>query len=498
MGGVMLKKFKKIQGVVLLVFITTMKLNSQALIVDHEAVLLFDMIPDIYLEKAKELTIHYGHTSHGSQIIAGLNYLESMIDYVKYNVEINDRTPDRTPNLPAEVNPPALRMWEEGLWPYTDESLGRLGYWDGQAAQEGTMEVLNSGLFDVSGWAWCGQVATSDSFYIESYLETLKMFEMQFPDIKFIYMTGHNVEPGPPPYQQIEYDRLHANNNKIREFCQVNNKILYDFADIEAWDLNGTYYPEEDASCVWCDEWCNDHPEDCIDLPSESNSGGGANCTTCAHTHGLNCIIKAKAFWYMMARLAGWDGQITVPVELLNFEGLIIECGIKLSWNTASERNNYGFKIFRSEANENNFKEIDFVAGNGTTETHKEYYYIDKLKTKGTYYYQLEQIDFNKTSNILGTIRISTLPTMDANLFQNYPNPFNASTAVGYSIPTNCHVELKIYDLNSRVINELVNENQNQGSYNIIWNAENIPSGQYFYSLKVGDYQVTKRMSLIK
>ena len=79
-------------------------------------------------------------------------------------------------------------------------------YWDGQAAQDGTRNVLQSGLFDVSGWCWCGEVADNEWPYIQEYLDVMVMFEQEFPDIKFIYMTGHCVAPGPPPYQQKTYE----------------------------------------------------------------------------------------------------------------------------------------------------------------------------------------------------------------------------------------------------------------------------------------------------
>ena len=88
-----------------------------------------------------------------------------------------------------------------------------------------------------------------------------------------------------------------------------NNKILFDFADIEAWDLAGNYHPEEDGTCLWCADWCADNPLECQNIPRLSEGGGSCGVSTCAHSHGLNCVIKGKAFWWLMARLAGWDGE---------------------------------------------------------------------------------------------------------------------------------------------------------------------------------------------
>jgi hypothetical protein len=275
---------------------------GEAIIVDHTSTDL-SQIPDEWLERAKELAVHYGHTSHGSQILAGLNYLETYVDPVKYSVAIGDRTGDRTPRLPAQENSPALRVWEEGLWPDTTSS--HLGYWEGEEAQQGTMSVLDTGLFDVSGWSWCGQVSQSEWPYIQEYLDVMVSFEQQQPDVTFFYMTGHNVAPGPPNHQQVAYERTHSNNDGIKEFVIENDRVLFDFADIEAWDPAGNYYPEEDGTCVWCESWCNQHPEDCANIPERCEVGSE---TCCAHTHGLHCVLKAKAFWWMMARLAGWDG----------------------------------------------------------------------------------------------------------------------------------------------------------------------------------------------
>jgi len=279
-------------------------LDINAFVVDHNAVIEFDEIPIHWLNQATNLVVHYGHTSHGSQIIAGLKWLDQNEGH---SFMCEDRNSSRVPDPPPQTHPPSLRMWEEGLWP--DTATGRLGYWDGSAAQQGTRNVLASGLFDVSGWSWCGQVGDNGWAYIQEYLDVLNSFEQQFPDVKIFYMTGHNVEPGPPNYKQVKYDRLHANNNGIREYCRNNNKILYDFADIESWDFDGNYHAEEDSNCVWCSDYTSGYQN----IPPRSESGGGCRISTCAHTHGLNCVIKAKAFWWMMARIAGWPGVDEAP-----------------------------------------------------------------------------------------------------------------------------------------------------------------------------------------
>jgi hypothetical protein len=69
-------------------------------------------------------------------------------------------------------------------------------------------------------------------------------------------------------------------------------------------------------------------------------------------------------------------------------------------------------------------------------------------------------------------------------LGQNYPNPFNPSTTIGYSISTQSNVRLSVYNSIGENIAELINANQNAGSYEINWDAGNFASGIYLYSIE--------------
>jgi hypothetical protein len=83
-------------------------------------------------------------------------------------------------------------------------------------------------------------------------------------------------------------------------------------------------------------------------------------------------------------------------------------------------------------------------------------------------------------------------------LYQNFPNPFNPSTAIKYSIPELSKVKLVLYNLLGEAVTTLVNEEKPAGNYEVEFNAENIPSGVYFYQLIAGDFVQTKKMILLK
>lgn len=83
-------------------------------------------------------------------------------------------------------------------------------------------------------------------------------------------------------------------------------------------------------------------------------------------------------------------------------------------------------------------------------------------------------------------------------LEQNFPNPFNPSTVIGYRLPENSVVTLKVYDVLGRVVATLVDERQAAGDHSIIFNAARLPSGVYFYRLQAGTLSETKKLTVLK
>jgi plastocyanin len=84
------------------------------------------------------------------------------------------------------------------------------------------------------------------------------------------------------------------------------------------------------------------------------------------------------------------------------------------------------------------------------------------------------------------------------NLIQNFPNPFNPSTKISYTIPERGNVSLKVFNLLGSQVAELVNGEIEAGSYDITFNASNLPTGTYFYRLQTSSYVETKKMILLK
>ncbi|TAL59490.1 MAG: T9SS type A sorting domain-containing protein [Bacteroidetes bacterium] len=86
----------------------------------------------------------------------------------------------------------------------------------------------------------------------------------------------------------------------------------------------------------------------------------------------------------------------------------------------------------------------------------------------------------------------------ETKLEQNYPNPWNPISRIKYQVSKKSRVTIKIYDMLSREIAELVNEEKEAGEYEIEFNGSKLPSGIYLYEMRAGNYRSVKKMNLIK
>jgi len=193
--------------------------------------------------------------------------------------------------------------------------------------------------------------------------------------------------------------------------------------------------------------------------------------------------------------------ESVMPVELLIFTTNVLNNTVNLYWTTSNEINNYGFEIERKEntLQTSEWLNAGFVKGSGTTNETKNYSFVDRNLQSGKYKYRLKQIDYNgnfQYFELNGLVEIGT--PQKYYLSQNYPNPFNPVTKIDYELPYDGKVVLKIYDITGREISTLVNDYKQAGYNSVEFNASNLASGVYFYSLNTEKFTKVMKMVLIK
>ncbi len=104
---------------------------------------------------------------------------------------------------------------------------------------------------------------------------------------------------------------------------------------------------------------------------------------------------------------------------------------------------------------------------------------------------------FNTLTSVRIKENLNSIPE-NFELSQNYPNPFNPTTTIKFSIPEANNVRLSVYNILGQQVSELVNDYKSAGTYLVNWNAENLASGIYIYRLEVGNFSISKKMTLLK
>lgn len=266
---------------------------TQPIIADHTIVNMvrYNQIPETAIIHSKNtLHIAYEHTSHGSQIPGGMAPLATYKEGLGGTVGLYSYN--------------STFLHDDAMASYA-ASAADLGYADWAEATRNYLEDPANVDCNVIMWSWCGQV---DDYLgqtmIDHYLGPMSQLETDFPDVMFVYMTGHVEGLGIG-------GSVWLSNEQIRNHCKDNNKILFDFADIESYDPDGNYYGDKNVtdSCSWYNETHNGNWA--LDWQATHTEGVDWYDCVCAHSYALNGNLKAYAIWWLWAKLAGWSPTVS-------------------------------------------------------------------------------------------------------------------------------------------------------------------------------------------
>jgi hypothetical protein len=213
-----------------------------------------------------------------------------------------------------------------------------------------------------------------------------------------------------------------------------------------------------------------------------------------------------------------------LPVKLSAFKAIPGNQSVTLRWITASEVNNKGFMVYRSQHKDGKYQILDSyqtnhgLKGAGNSSEMRNYTYVDRhLENEIQYWYQIADVDMSGNQTLHGPV--SSIPRTPENsnrqkcvpetfnMRPNYPNPFNPSTRIVVEIPDvgepELYFSLSVYAITGVKIATMYEGHIRPGVHDFQWNGKDsmnrlVPGGIYFYHMKTDYYQDTGRMCLLR
>jgi hypothetical protein len=330
---------------------------------------------------------------------------------------------------------------------------------------------------------------------------------------------GYSENDIGPSFHFVLNDTVYKDNRiPPRGFTNTNFENIqsppagYSYLDGQYWDVTGYKLPQMPDSVVVTLYYQTTSKEYIEFLRDENITNTlGDDLYTYWNNNGKSAPV-------MMTQVVLGVNDISLPVELISFSGKFENGKVSLEWETASELENLGFNILRAKETEGKFTEISSyrynndLVGLGNDSIGKVYQFIDEdsLQAGMTYIYKLQDVAFNGVITEHGPIAITISNLKDGSiaakrfaLYQNYPNPFNPLTHIPFSLDRKTLVEVKIYDMNGRLVKRYSPKIYYPGDHHIVWDGKNsggmdIASGIYYYHLSTTENNDMKKMILLR
>ncbi len=276
------------------------------------------IIPDEYVEAVKNnLHVVYQHTSHGSQIISGMNALR---DYAPYSGRYS-WSDDGSSGL--DLDDYGIMAGYHDL--STEDSEDANGDTPWAIATRELLDNPANYHVNVIMWSWC----SIHGHNIERYIRNMEKLIAEYGaggtgpraadhPVEFVFMTGHTQGEGEDGF-------VAQAAAQIRQHCVDNGRWLIDYYSIECFDPDGNYFGDLDvdddlsySGGNWAEQYLDRHPGSLLEVLVMGDGESYSGCPSCAHSEEgegqrestLNCVLKGQAVWHLFARIAGLRGSL--------------------------------------------------------------------------------------------------------------------------------------------------------------------------------------------
>ena len=184
-----------------------------------------------------------------------------------------------------------------------------------------------------------------------------------------------------------------------------------------------------------------------------------------------------------------------VPITLASFTAEALNGTVKLDWVTETETENSHFLIYRDG------EVIATVEGAGTTTEQHVYSFVDDMVTPGVHEYALSDVTFGGVEEMHDAVTVevgSAVTEASFVLNKAYPNPFNPTVVLSMEYGVGSNAVLNIYDTQGVLVDQLVNGFVEAGTYDITWDASDMPSGVYIVKMIAGNVMQSQKIVLMK
>lgn len=378
---------------------------------NHTSVRSFPTLSASQISNVKGMVLLNIGQSHGEQIPHGLQTLMSQNG--TYGVTVYDEAITEGSNGTLQVGRGLLQA---GGW---DNYIEPTEFW-------GTPEGLNSVRRTLDYYAaqgitvdailhtWCWHFQSMSAADVNAYFAAMERLESEYPAITFIYMTDTDDSTG-----AVGYNR-YLRNQQVRNYCQTNGKVLFDFGELETWSASGLVRNTTTYGGVtfplWHVDWAGDEY---------------------AHIKDAACTMKAKAMWWLLAQISG----VAPPppptlISPVNAYRQPARGSLLFDWENLSGATGYGIELLNAVPEvENNRDPSSHRIGAALTTGGSSSFSGDTADlAPGTYYWRVIGVRNGALYGVFSNSRSFTVPgyvkpvlTSPATAFQALLGPLNFS-----------------------------------------------------------------------